>query len=273
MYQFRTSPINISDFVTSQEIYDLLRALSLSAMIRSMSRSSLARILRSSWGRGPLRIGDEAINPLAKGALLTNGRVGLIKIAGADSSTFALVASGTVELIGVDGVTISADASVRVNTTGLNIAEVIEITGSTSPGVAVNFQDDGAEVKQFVAIDATLDILGQSIQGDFDFSQATTLGPDGAFGNPDDGSTLTIEATEVNISLGSETAGVDIVKASGVLIVTEAGIAGTISGGVGVKVPGIIFQGIDTTQAIFEVSINTTPTAVDESFMVGSFAG
>ncbi|MDC0296391.1 hypothetical protein OAK95_01935, partial [Akkermansiaceae bacterium] len=220
-------------------------------------------------GQGPLRIGDEAINPLAKGALLTNGRVGLIKIAGADSSTFALVASGTVELIGVDGVTISADASVRVNTTGLNIAEVIEITGSTSPGVAVNFQDDGAEVKQFVAIDATLDILGQSIQGDFDFSQATTLGPDGAFGNPDDGSTLTIEATEVNISLGSETAGVDIVKASGVLIVTEAGIAGTISGGVGVKVPGIIFQGIDTTQAIFEVSINTTPTAVDESFMVG----
>ena len=223
-------------------------------------------------GQGPLRIGDESINPLAKGALLTNARIGLIQIPGAtanDPAGFALVATGTVELIGVDGVTISAEASVRVNTTGLAVSEVLTIAGSTGPGVAVTFTD-GAEVKQFEAINATLDILGQSISGNFAFSQAATEGPDGTFGTIDDGSTLTIAATMVNISLGSETAGVDIVNASGALIVTEAGIAGTISGGVAVNVPGIIFQGISTPEATFEVSINTTPAAVNESFMVGA---
>ncbi|MDB4411102.1 hypothetical protein N9182_00820, partial [bacterium] len=111
---------------------------------------------------------------------------------------------------------------------------------------------------------------GQSITGNFAFSQAATEGPDGTFGTVDDGTTLTIAATNVSISLGSVTAGVEIVNASGVLVVTEAGIVGTISGGVDVKVPGIIFQGINTPEATFEVSINTTPTAVDESFMVGA---
>ena len=222
-------------------------------------------------GQGPLRIGDETFNPLAKGALLTDSRIGLIQIPGAtesDPSTYALVATGTVELIGVDGVIISAEASIRVNTTGRAVSEVLTIAGSTGLGVTVSF-DDGAEVKQFEAINATLDILGQSIIGNFAFSQASTQGPDGTFGTVDDGTTLTIAATMVSISLGSETAGVAIVNAAGVLIVTEAGIAGTISGEVNVNIPGIIFQGIDTSDATFEVSINTTPTAVDESFMVG----
>ncbi|MDB2673704.1 hypothetical protein N9Y81_01985, partial [Akkermansiaceae bacterium] len=218
-------------------------------------------------GQGPLRIGDEQLNPLAKGALLSNAQVGLIQLSNGGPNappTYALVATGTISLIGVDGVTISAEATVRVNTTGEEIDETLTIAGSTGDGVRVNF-DDGAETKEFIAINATLDVLGQSIGGDFSFSQAATAGPDGIFGNVDDGSTLQIAAANVNINLGTDSAGVSIINGSGALIVTEAGVAGTISAGIELNVPGVVVQNTN-----FTVSINTTPTAINEDFMIGS---
>ena len=70
-------------------------------------------------GQGPSRLANGAPNPLATGVLLSNGRIGLIQI----GSTYALVATGTVSLVGISGVTIGGTVTVRVNTTGKAIDE------------------------------------------------------------------------------------------------------------------------------------------------------
>ena len=48
-------------------------------------------------GRGPARLANGSLNPLAVGVLLTGARIGLIRVAGA-SDTFALWATGTVQV-------------------------------------------------------------------------------------------------------------------------------------------------------------------------------
>ena len=61
------------------------------------------------------------------GVLLGQGRLALVKI----GSTYALHATGTVSIIGVDGVTITGTVTARVNTTGLAIDEALSIPGGT----------------------------------------------------------------------------------------------------------------------------------------------
>ena len=82
--------------------------------------------LRIFIGRGPAVLGTGGINPLAAGVLLSDARIGLIRV-GADG--YALVAGGTVRLIGVEGVTLGGTASVRVNTTGIAVNETLDGPG------------------------------------------------------------------------------------------------------------------------------------------------
>src|SRR5690606_7406749 len=112
---------------------------------------------------------------------------------------YALVASGTVSLVGIDGVTLAGTVTARVNTTGLEIDHTIEITGSGSPGVRVHF-DTIDRVTELVAVGATLGIGGQSLQGDFAFDK--TAGGD-----------LVVAASNVELALGSA---VSVTGASGV---------------------------------------------------------
>ena len=81
-------------------------------------------------GRGPAKLDTGETNPLATGILLTNGRIGLIRI----GSTWALTASGTVSIIGVAGVTLTGTVAARVNTTGLVIDQSLEMPGWRAAG-------------------------------------------------------------------------------------------------------------------------------------------
>ena len=85
-------------------------------------------------GRGPAKLDTGETNPLATGVLLTNGRIGLIRI----GSTYALVASGTVSLIGVAGVTLTGTVAARVNTTGAGHRRDARDAGQRRPPVAVD---------------------------------------------------------------------------------------------------------------------------------------
>jgi hypothetical protein len=86
-------------------------------------------------GRGPARLGTGGLNPLAVGVLLTDARIALVRIGSGATATYALVATGTVSLVGIPGVTLTGGTvSVRVNTTGRAIDEVLTIAGSTAPG-------------------------------------------------------------------------------------------------------------------------------------------
>ena len=61
---------------------------------------------------------------------LNDARIGLLAVGGG----YALMASGTVSIIGVAGVTLVGTTSVQVDTTGYAVSETIEIPGSTDPG-------------------------------------------------------------------------------------------------------------------------------------------
>ncbi len=105
--------------------------------------------LRIFLGRGPATLGTGGTNPLAVGVLLTDARIGLVKV----GTDYAMVASGTVTVLGGNGATITGTAAVRVNTTGGAVDRTLTVPGSTGTAVPVVFAT-GARVTSFSLTDA-----------------------------------------------------------------------------------------------------------------------
>ena len=192
-------------------------------------------------GRGPLKLDDGTTNPLATGVALTNGRIGLVKNDAA--GTYALVAEGTVSLVGIPGITIGGTVSVRVNTLGTAIDQTLTIPGSSGPGIQVKFTD-GLTVKRFEVTDAQISVLGQSISGNLLFDRS----PSGD---------VTIAVSDLGLSLG----GVTVSEGQGAFILTAAGVAAQVSADV--KLPNDIFEGQ------LSLAINTTAAPVSRTLAVG----
>src|SRR5207244_3191449 len=79
------------------------------------------------FGDGPYTLAGGDRNPLARGLLLTNATVGLIRMAG----KFALDAHGLVQVIGLDGVVATGDVHVRVNSFGHGFTQTLTIPGTS----------------------------------------------------------------------------------------------------------------------------------------------
>ena len=99
--------------------------------------------------------------------MITNARIGLIKI----GTKYAVFATGTASLVGINGVTITGTFTLLYNDTGQVIHQLIDIPGSTNPGVQLDF---GGDTRAFQATGAQLAVLGQSIAGDFAVDTAPT---------------------------------------------------------------------------------------------------
>jgi len=136
-------------------------------------------------GRGPARTSDGEINPLAVGVLLTDARIGLVQT----GNGYAVVATGTVRLLGIDGLTLVGTADVAVNTTGVAVDHSLSVPGGDP--VAVRFAT-GARVTTLTA-SARLGLLGQELAGTFSFDRTA-----------DDG-TLRIAASGVSSSICART--------------------------------------------------------------------
>ncbi|HEX4525985.1 MAG TPA: VCBS repeat-containing protein, partial [Gaiellaceae bacterium] len=218
--------LNIGDFVTVEG--------SIAFSNGSFAGDNLSIFL----GRGPAKLADGSINPLAQGVLLSNARIGVVQA----GSGYALFATGTVSLIGINGVTITGTATVRVNNTGGDVNQTLSIPGASD--VIVNVANG---VHSFQATGATLALAGQTLTGDFTFDQ-TAAGE------------VTVAAANVSLSLGS----LSITNGSGALIAGGSGIAGTISGTVALVIPGV------TVGGTISVSLNTQTAAVSRTFTVGT---
>ena len=205
-------------------------------------------------GDGPARLESGDINPLATGVLLTDATIGLVKVETSTGDEYALQAVGTVQFIGIEGVTISGTAVVAVNTTGMAINESLVIEGSSADPVAVVFET-ADRVTKFEALNANLSVAGQSLVGSFSFDQSS------------DG-TLRIAATEVSLTLGDGTNGIAVTDAGGTLLVTPAGAAGQLQGTVELSFPDMDIS--PEAKAAFAISINTTMAPVNETFTVGT---
>jgi hypothetical protein len=201
-------------------------------------------------GQGPLYIDASAdpkvVNPAARGVLLKDAAAGIKKV----GANYIVYAEGTVELLGIPGVTFSGDAVVRFNNTGAGGSVVIPGT----PDRTINFTGDETSFSGSL----TLAVAGQSIGGTFSFEQLTLPGPTPAL--TDDIRVIKVGITNGELALGDgDTDFVTLTEGRGGFILTNAGIAGDFSVTVGLNVPGAVdFDGT------FRVMINNTTTEVSE---------
>jgi hypothetical protein len=216
--------------------------------------------LRVFLGQGPLTLPDGSMNPSARGVLLNNARIGLVKFS---DGTFALDASGDIALVGITGVSFSGPASVRFNNskqmvnrtinfqTATGMADSVQVEFDTTDDVAV-FQGGNATTKM------SLSVLGQTLSGIFLFNQTTDVNGQ---------KTITVAFQDVQLKLG--TGGTDILTvtvARGVVLLNQQGVAGQLTATAAIDLSGLGFDG--NAGGTFDIQISTRTSAVQTTVTI-----
>ncbi|HEY3484876.1 MAG TPA: hypothetical protein VGK49_05795, partial [Ilumatobacteraceae bacterium] len=176
--------LNIGDFVTIEG----------DVTIDTTSGLFAGTNLEVFLGKGPARLDDDSINPLAVGVLLTNATVGVVRRGTGPNFTYAVFATGTLQIIGVNGVTVVGTATVRFNNTGSAVNEIIAIEAADTD-VVVNVPNNTAVVE---AIGLQISVFGQTLGGDFTFTKSGF-----AVGTPStDPGTLEVHVENLTLHLG-----------------------------------------------------------------------
>ena len=199
-------------------------------------------------GEGPAYLADgTTINPAARGVLITAAAFQLRRVGSGSAATFALTASGTVTIVGVPGVAVNGTitGTLRVNTTGAAVGDV------------GNVFTDGDEVLALTIDDLDLDVGGQDMVGDATVTRLTTSR--GLAG-------LAVSFTGLAFGIDAGTDSVVAVSAaSGALLLTSAGVAGSFTGTVRIGTAADPLAEVDAA-----ITVNTTGAAVHE--LVGDVA-
>src|SRR5262249_31089049 len=131
----------------------------------------------------------------ATGVQLSNGNLGLVLFRTFDpalttqaAASYALTASGTGSLVGVNNLSLSGDVSVRINTTGTPVTDDGSETGNplvVSAGgqdVALDFRSTGNDnVQEFAADNVVLTVTGVvDVHGNFSFTKTDSIASSGA---------------------------------------------------------------------------------------------
>ncbi len=205
------------------------------------------------FGDGPARLADGSPNPLARGILLTNATIGLIKLDGSPAR-YALEAIGSVELTGFSGASFSGQVRARVNSFGQAISEIIPIPG-TEDAVTLDFLPtevftNGSPFSSVSGGGLNLELFGQTISGDFAFSR--------------DAAGIRITAADVTFALSPNVSGtgargppaLQLTDGHGELLLSSAGVTGGFGGDVTLNLPGV-----QLTAGSFDVLVDTTAQA------------
>ncbi len=196
------------------------------------------------FGNGPAVLANGNPNPLAVGLLLTNATVALLT----DGTHYAFEAQGTVQLVGVPGVSISGQGSIQLNTFSEGFNESIPAGLSYIPLVFST-----GSVSSVGGLGLGINILGETLTADLSVSDSN-------------GVTLTAANAQLTLSgPGNVSArGPPLVKFSngaGTLTISSDGVWGALRGSVAMTVPGIA-----SLTGTFDVLVNTTaqqPTVTD----------
>ncbi len=202
--------------------------------------------------------GDFAVTQTADASGATTLRIevdnGSLSLGGTTPIILVDDLSGDIRILpgGVAGV-LSADVAVTIPGVTLvgTFGVAINTTNVAQPGVG-----SGLPAGPFLRVTAVgeLTIAGQTLTGQFTFEQATR-----ANGTK----VVRVGATGVGIDLGDGL--LTVTNGTGFFVVGPAGIAGTLSATLAIDPStGVTFGGT------FGVSINNTPTAIDESILVGA---
>ena len=122
-----------------------------------------------------MTLANGELNPLARGLMITNATVGLIRTA---DGKWALDARGLVSLVGLpgaQGVSVSGQVHVRVNSFTQAIDETLRIEGTSNDvdrQVRRQREANGTTPVRLADRDRhALDVLGASLTGDFSFAK------------------------------------------------------------------------------------------------------
>ena len=176
----------------------------------------------------------------------------------ADPYVHALTASGTVQLVGVAGISLAGTLSVRLNQLGQLFSVSVPVAGGDPVVIAFVTGEAGSTATPFTAItgNLTLTALGQTLTGAFTFTK-TAAG-------------LDVSATGVVFRVVPAGASAPVASLTGgtaSLRVGSSGLAGRVSGTVTLDAPGV---GATLTTGTFALEVNTTGAIVPQ---FGSLTG
>ena len=172
----------------------------------------------------------------------------------AGNSSYALDASGSLRLLGFEGILeIGGDVSVRINTTGQAVDETINVADTS---VHLLFED-GSQIRRVEGTGLSLDIFGfVSLSGDFGFQYVEGEG------------SIEIGAANVNAAIGTDDGGVSLVDGLMGLILYENGGVTTYA----LVARGVTILDINSVSVSGEVvvEINNTGMAQDTFISVNA---
>ncbi|HXG49304.1 MAG TPA: hypothetical protein VNO52_16895, partial [Methylomirabilota bacterium] len=207
------------------------------------------KVVRVGFSQVGLRIGDGSMDFIT----LSGGEGAFVMtpagMAGQLSGTVAIPAIG-----------FSGTLGLAINNTSQRVNERVE-----AGGAMIVIDLPAGPYLRVEGTNISLMVAGQSLTGDFAFERSTST-PTTPGGMPR--TVIRVAAANVSLRLGNGTT--DFVRVSdgrGALLITQAGLAGSLAATVELNVPGVEFSGR------FNIDINNTMMAVNEVFTVGAVDG
>ena len=169
-------------------------------------------------GEGNLRLDDGKLNPFAKGLMITEATIGLVKQGDGGAVKYALSAAGQVTVVGISELSLSGPISINYNGFDQLIDQTVAIAG-TAKNVAVKFVNDqyATAQKAFYEIKGfetpiAIDVAGQEVRANFSVRRFASVD-----GGEDD--SLEFGLTNLDASFGDGTSDfVELIGGKGVLL-------------------------------------------------------
>ena len=199
-------------------------------------------------GESELRLDNGELNPFARGLMISDATVGLLKKDG----KYALSAEGQVSVVGISGLSLSGPISIDYNGFDQLIDEAVTIAG-TAKQVAVKFINDQYasaqkafyEIKGFEAPIA-IDVSGQRVRANFSVRRFASVA-----GGEDDSLHFSLTDLFADVKSG-DTRVLSVTSPLGDLLSMPNGIALKASGTITANTNGLFSTGG------VELNINTT---------------
>ena len=202
-------------------------------------------------GQGPAFLDGGAINPAAHGVYVTLGSGTGYQIA-SDSNGYAFEATGTVQVVGVPGLTLSGTIDIKINHTGS-----AQFTDSIAVGTAI-----------FQGTSLNIGFAGVSLTGAIGFeylSGAQTPLLQVLFG-----SSVTSGSGALTLTLGTGANAATISIPSGTMTFSSAGVFGELTTSLTLGTPGMFSAGLAATLALN--TTNATQLVNADTLTPGFFA-
>ena len=213
-------------------------------------------------GEGQLRLDSGELNPFAKGLMISEATVGLVKQGEGDATKYALSAEGQVSVVGISGLSLSGPISISYNGFDQLIEQTVAIVGTTKQ-VAVKYteaqvskvvngvKESFYEIKGFETPIA-IDVAGQRVRSNFSVRRFASVA-----GGDDD--SLEFGLTNVEASFGDGVSNfVTLSGGKGVLLSMPNGVALQASGTVSVSASDVSLSGT------MDLKINNVGVAVNQ---------